>query len=101
MTQSTSFEPYFTVLTDSKFLRARMTDAARDEFFGGGETLVDFMWRTIQLRVAPAFGPTAILEYGCGVGRLAIPLARRAARRGGTVTAVDRSAAMLGVAREE
>jgi ubiquinone/menaquinone biosynthesis C-methylase UbiE len=101
MTQSPSFEPYFTVLTDRKFLTARLTDATRAEFFAGGETLVDFMWRTIQLRLAPDFGPTAILEYGCGVGRLAIPLARRAARRGGTVTAVDRSAAMLDVARDE
>lgn len=101
MTRSTNPEPYFTVLTDPKFLRARMTDAVRAEFFAGGETLVDFMWRTIQLRVAPDFGPTAILEYGCGVGRLAIPFARRAARRGGRVTAVDRSPEMLQVAREE
>jgi len=101
MTRFDEPEPYFTVLTDPKFLRARMTDAARAEFFAGGETLVDFMWRTIQLHVAPDFAPTAILEYGCGVGRLAIPLARRAARRAGMVTAVDRSAAMLRAAREE
>src|SRR5262245_48492313 len=94
-------EPYFGVLTDPKFLRANLTDAARREFFASGETLVDFLWRTIQLRLAPDFGPTAILEYGCGPGRLAIPLARRAARRAGTVTAVDRSPAMLGTAREE
>jgi SAM-dependent methyltransferase len=101
MPQVNPTEPYFTVLTDPKFLRARITDAVRAEFFAGGETLVDFMWRTIQLRVAPDFGPTAILEYGCGVGRLAIPFARRATRRGGTVTAVDRSPEMLHVAREE
>lgn len=101
MTRFDVSEPYFTVLTDPKFLTARMTDATRAEFFAGGEALVDFMWRTIQLRVAPDFAPTAILEYGCGVGRLAIPLARRAARRGGKVTAVDRSPEMLRVAREE
>ena len=94
-------EPYFTVLTDPKFLRANLTDEARREFFAGGETLVDFMWRTIQLRLSPDFAPTAILEYGCGAARLALPLARRAARRAGTVTAVDRSAEMLRTAREE
>ena len=94
-------EPYFTVLTDPKFLRANFTADSRREFFAGGETLVDFMWRTIQLRLAPDFAPTAILEYGCGPGRLAIPLARRAARRAGAVTAVDRSPAMLGAARAE
>src|SRR5262245_54513938 len=94
-------EPYFTVLTDPKFLRANLTDAARREFFAGGEVLVDYMWRTIQLRLAPDFGPTAILEYGCGAGRLAIPLARRAARRAGDVTAVDRSPEMIAAARAE
>src|SRR5262245_37340779 len=94
-------EPYFTVLTDHRYLRANLTDDARREFFAGGETLVDFMWRTIQLRLSPDFAPTAILEYGCGAGRLAIPLARRAARRAGTVTAVDRSPDMLRTAREE
>jgi ubiquinone/menaquinone biosynthesis C-methylase UbiE len=94
-------EPYFTVLTDPRFLRANLTDDVRREFFAGGEALVDFMWRTIQLRLSPDFGPTAILEYGCGPGRLAIPLARRAARRAGTVTAVDRSEAMLRTARGE
>jgi SAM-dependent methyltransferase len=94
-------EPYFTVLTDPRFLRANLTDEARREFFASGETLVDFMWRTIQLRLSPDFAPTAILEYGCGAGRLAIPLARRAARRAGTVTAVDRSPEMLRTAREE
>ena len=94
-------EPYFTVLTDPKFLRANLTDETRREFFAGGEALVDFMWRTIQLRLSPDFGPTAILEYGCGAGRLALPLARRAARRAGMVTAVDRSPAMLRTARLE
>src|SRR5262245_21561822 len=97
---SSADEPYFTVLTDPKFLRANLTDDARREFFGGGETLVDFMWRTIQLRLSPDFAPTAILEYGCGPGRLAIPLARRAARRAGKVTAVDRSPEMLRAARD-
>lgn len=94
-------EPYFTVLTDPRFLRANLTEDVRCEFFAGGEALVDFMWRTIQLRLSPDFGPTAILEYGCGAGRLAIPLARRAARRAGMVTAVDRSPEMLRTARLE
>jgi SAM-dependent methyltransferase len=94
-------EPYFSVLTNPKFLRARLTDEARREFFASGETLADAMWRTIQMRLDPDFAPTAVLEYGCGVGRLAIPFAQRAARRGGTVVAVDRSPDMLAAAREE
>src|SRR5262249_58172211 len=94
-------ERYSTVLTVQKFLRANLTDDSRREFFASGEALIDFMWRTIQLRLAPDFAPTAILEYGCGAGRLAIPLARRAARRAGQVTAVDRSPDMIAAARAE
>jgi SAM-dependent methyltransferase len=96
-----SFEPYFSVLTSPKYLRARMDDAARREFLAGGERLVDAMFTTVEQHVSPDFAPTAILEYGCGVGRLVWPLARRAARRGGTVTAVDRSPAMLAAAKAD
>ena len=39
----------------------------------------------------------SVLEYGCGPGRLALPLARRP----GSVTAVDRSPVMLDLARRE
>jgi SAM-dependent methyltransferase len=94
-------EPYFAVLTAPKFLRARLTPDAEREFFESGEMLVDYMFRLIEARLAPDFAPTSILEYGCGVGRLAIPLAQRAGRRGGRVLAVDRSPVMLGHARRE
>ena len=94
-------EPYFAVLPTAKFLRAHLTSDIEREFFESGEALIEYMWRLIEERVAPDFAPTSILEYGCGIGRLAIPLARRAARRGGTVVAVDRSPMMLGLARRE
>jgi 2-polyprenyl-3-methyl-5-hydroxy-6-metoxy-1,4-benzoquinol methylase len=38
-----------------------------------------------------------MLEYGCGLGRLAIPLSRRS----GSVTAIDRSPVMLDLAKRE
>jgi SAM-dependent methyltransferase len=94
-------EPYFAVLTAPKFLRANLTPETEHEFFGSGETQVDATFTTIELRLAPHFAPTAILEYGCGAGRLALPLARHAARRAGLVTAVDRSPAMLRAAEHE
>lgn len=90
-------EPHFAVLTSPKFLRANLTPAHEREFFKTGETLVDWIFRTIDLRLVPEFAPGSILEYGCGVGRLAIPFARR----GAPVVAVDRSPAMLRVAAEE
>jgi 2-polyprenyl-3-methyl-5-hydroxy-6-metoxy-1,4-benzoquinol methylase len=49
------------------------------------------LFRAIELQLSPYFNPSAILEYGCGAGRLAIPLARALPRNAGSVTAVDRS----------
>ena len=94
-------EPYFAVLTAPEFLRANLTPERRRAFFESGDALVASMFRAIDLQLSPYFNPSAILEYGCGAGRLAIPLARRAARNAGSVTAVDRSPAMLEAARRE
>lgn len=90
-------EPYFSVLTAEKFLRANLTPEHEREFFASGEQLVDWILRSIEEKLQPEFAPMSALEYGCGVGRLAIPLATRA----GTVTAVDASPTMLEHARRE
>ena len=90
-------EPYFAVLTSPKYLRKNFTDVNEREFFQSGETVVDWVLRIIEQRLIPQFAPASILEYGCGVGRLAIPFARRP----GSITAVDVSPTMLAVARGE
>ena len=36
------------------------------------------LYATVLESVAPHFAPLSVLEYGCGVGRLLIPFARRA-----------------------
>jgi SAM-dependent methyltransferase len=86
-----SREPYFAVLSQPQFLRARFDAAAEAEFFATGEAYVADLYGRILDNVAQNFTPLTVLEYGCGVGRLAIPFARRAER----VTAVDGSRAML------
>jgi len=90
-------EPYFAVLTADRFLRANLTAEREREFFESGEQYVTWMLRLIGEHLVAEFAPMSTLEYGCGVGRLAIPFARRAGR----VTAVDRSPAMLETARRE
>ena len=90
-------EPYFAVFTDPKFLRANRTANNEREFFDSGELLADSIFYTIKRRLVHDYAPQSILEYGCGPGRLAIPFARRAV----SITAVDRSPAMLAVARGE
>jgi len=90
-------EPYFAVVTDPRFLRANLTAAHEREFFATGEALVDRLFAIIEAGLVPGFAPVSMLEYGCGLGRLAIPLSRRP----GSVTAIDRSPVMLELARRE
>jgi SAM-dependent methyltransferase len=90
-------EPYFAVLTDPRFLRANLTPAHEREFFASGEAVVSWMLGVIDAGLSPQFAPMSVLEYGCGLGRLALPLARNP----GSVTAVDRSPVMLDLARRE
>jgi len=94
-------EPYFAIITDPRFLRSQFNAAARHDFFATGEALVEHIFHVAKHRLAPDFAPTAILDFGCGVGRLTIPLARRAAGRGGAVLGVDRSPEMLEISRGE
>jgi SAM-dependent methyltransferase len=88
-------EPYFAVLTAPRFLRANLTPDHEREFFASGEHLVQWMLNVIDAGLSPHFAPASMLEYGCGLGRLALPLAERP----GAVTAVDRSPVMLELAR--
>jgi 2-polyprenyl-3-methyl-5-hydroxy-6-metoxy-1,4-benzoquinol methylase len=55
------------------------------------------MFAIIEAGLVPGFAPVSMLEYGCGLGRLAIPLSRRP----GSITAVDRSPVMLDAAKRE
>jgi SAM-dependent methyltransferase len=88
-------DPYFGVLTHEKFRSARIDAEARAEFFASGERHVALCFETIRRCLAPTFAPRRALDFGCGVGRLVIPLARRCTE----VVGADVSAAMLAEAR--
>jgi 2-polyprenyl-3-methyl-5-hydroxy-6-metoxy-1,4-benzoquinol methylase len=92
-----SREPHFAVLSAPRFLQRNLTPETEREFFASGEALVAWMLGVIDAALVPAFAPMTILEYGCGIGRLALPLARHPA----SIVAVDRSPAMLARARQE
>jgi SAM-dependent methyltransferase len=88
-------DPYFGVLSDEKFRSTRIDAAARAEFFGSGERHVATCFETIRRCFDASFAPRRALDFGCGVGRIVIPLARRCAE----VIGVDVSPAMLAEAR--
>jgi SAM-dependent methyltransferase len=88
-------DPYFGVLTDPKFRRNAMTTAARSEFFRSGEVHVDYVMAMVQQYINADFSPRSVLDFGCGVGRTLIPLARIARNAVG----LDVSRSMLREAR--
>ena len=88
-------EPYWAVLTDDRFRSNRMSPADRDDFFASGEREVAQTFRLIDEYFQRGFRPARALDYGCGVGRLALPIARRS----GHVIGVDISDDMLREAR--
>ncbi|MGH7915740.1 MAG: class I SAM-dependent methyltransferase [Candidatus Binataceae bacterium] len=84
-------EPYYGVLTLNRFLNANLDVAALHEFFETGETQVACVLATIRAHLAADFKPRRALDFGCGVGRILIPLARQA----GQAVGVDVSDAMM------
>ena len=88
-------DPYFGVLADPAFRTSELTAAARDAFFEQGERDVREVVDTMRQLTGGEFRPSRALDFGCGVGRLTIPLARVAEQ----VVAVDASSAMLDEAR--
>jgi 2-polyprenyl-3-methyl-5-hydroxy-6-metoxy-1,4-benzoquinol methylase len=82
-------------LTDERFRRENLSDEALKEFFESGEKYIDQMFDLIHAHLDPTFQPKRALEFGCGVGRLLMPLARIC----DSVTGVDVSHHMLQEAR--
>lgn len=85
-------EPYFGVLSAPRFSHPGTTE--REEFFRTGEQHVESLLRVMR-HADPSFNPRRALDFGCGVGRLVLPLARACGRVVGT----DVSSSMLAEAR--
>lgn len=89
-------DPYFGVLASDDYKGKHLQDSALDNFFRSGEAYVDAMFADIRSHVDADFSPERALDFGCGVGRLAIPMARACSH----VTAIDVSPHMLLEARK-
>jgi len=89
-------DPYFGVLSQSRFKTAALTEETRAEFFRSGEEHIAEVLRKVHEHIDRSFTPRKAMDFGCGVGRLVIPLSRVAKE----VTGVDVSASMLTEARK-
>jgi len=87
--------PYFGVLSDERFSPANLSEAALEDFFASGVEHIDEVFDVIEKNIEPGFTPARSLDFGCGVGRIVLPLARRS----GHVVGVDVSPGMLEEAR--
>lgn len=87
--------PYYGVLTDPRYLAHRLSDDAKTEFFNSGTQHILDLMSMIHRTIAPDFNPRRVLDFGCGVGRLAIPFAHASQE----VVGVDVSESMLAEAR--
>ena len=88
-------DPYFAVITDPKFRRSMITEEHRREFFESGKSHAHGVLTIIRNQVNPHFAPRRVLDFGCGVGRVLIPLAAVSEEAVG----LDVSPAMLAEAR--
>jgi SAM-dependent methyltransferase len=86
-----SKDPYYGVLSESRFRRESLSADARRQFFDSGRRHIAHVFDDIVKSVDPDFSPRNALDFGCGVGRLVVPLAER----GIATTGVDVSRSML------
>lgn len=84
-------DAYFGVIAQDKYKMANLNDETKEEFFRTGQEYVDRLLREIKRHLDPGFTIRKALDFGCGVGRVVIPLAKVAKH----VTGADVSESML------
>lgn len=89
-------DPYFGVITDPQFRKDNLDCSARLAFFDSGESHIQFLNNLVTHFLGCRLQPQRALDFGCGVGRVVIPLSRISAQ----VVGIDVSPSMLAEARK-
>jgi len=86
-----STDPYFGVITHEKYRGKNLTDEVMHDFFETGEIHIAHVYEVFKKYFDINFNPQKVLDFGCGTGRLLVPLCRRETE----VVGVDISDGML------
>lgn len=89
-------DPYWGVLSRDEYRKESMDPERFERFMATGERFVSDVFGLIAEHLDRQFAPKRVLDVGCGVGRLLIPMARHAKQAVG----VDVAPAMLELARK-
>lgn len=89
-------DAYFGVITCDKYRGSNLTEENKEEFFKSGHVYIDKVLKTIRKHIDSEYRIKKALDFGCGVGRLVIPLAEVSE----SVTGIDVSDSMLNEARK-
>ena len=84
-------DAYFAVSTFDKFRSSNIDESAKAEFFDTGRVHIDEVWTELESAFGNQIHTKRAIDYGCGVGRLLLPMAAKS----DSVTGVDISSAML------
>lgn len=87
--------PFWAVLSREDFRGEALPDDKLRAFFHTGEAQIAGIYGFIKKHLRADFRPRRSLDFGCGVGRLLIPIARRS----GEAVGVDVAPGMLELAR--
>jgi SAM-dependent methyltransferase len=88
-------DPYYGVITDEQYRSRNLTAESKKAFFESGRLHVEHVLATCAAQLKRKFEAKRVLDFGCGVGRLVVPFARRAEQ----VVGIDISEGMLAEAR--
>ena len=85
-------EPYWGVISVDRFKGKTLKESDEKAFFDSGRVYLDHVMALTRMLLDPGFEIRRALDFGCGVGRLAIAIAKAAK---GEVVGVDISPDML------
>lgn len=68
-------DPYFGVMTEADFRSQNLTEASKERFFETGAVDIAKLMEGCRKQFGEDFAPSRVLEFGCGTGRLLVPMA--------------------------